>query len=335
MGLSPQPVSTPPLEQYNSAPDVERLLDIKQSYKYWQQNMKNSEKVPKDAAKSASSLVKAAQLPPSDLLNAEKLFTEKDMLFLKSRLDLLMATGLCSKSKEVDQLLECCLTGCRQTPQGSQGFDPYGSKDEEGLHNEYCSTCDEDDLEEDYELKEIMDENAHFFCRSDGRHHIEVELNDGPPRIGSTDTDEPSCEFTFEYDGKGKLIPTSNNVEERLRQVHLNAPLDLDPDTFTTSNKKKKKKKKKKRSSSIPADKSAPGSIDESLCLLCQYEAFYGQKPIHTMRWLEGKLYQECTRRKGLKDKVESFKKAATRARMADFAHGEDLEGSLNTVGDN
>ncbi|EDK42701.1 hypothetical protein LELG_00879 [Lodderomyces elongisporus NRRL YB-4239] len=35
--------------------------------------------------------------------------------------------------------------------------------------------------------------------------------------------DGPSCEFTFEYDSNGQLIPIANNIEEKLRQMEISA----------------------------------------------------------------------------------------------------------------
>lgn len=346
MGLTPpsEPASVPSLEGLSSGPDVQRLLEIKKTYQFWQQHMKDSEKAYKDDKSLAmvakgpvlskgillskgdlSVKVKQAVKPQSltqkvkgnhlhfsntGMLNHQNLFTEKDMLFLKSRLGELVSHSLQPRFKDNDKLV-----GCMPCSQDSQGFDPYGTKDEaglhdeNGLHDEYCLTCDEDDLQDDYDLNEVHDENGHLYSHTGTTHHIEVELNDGPPRLGTPDPDEPSCEFTFEYDGNGKLVPTSNNIEEKLRQMNLTAQLNIDLDENKPSNKKKKKKKR--RTSSITGEAGILGAIDESLCLFCQYEAFYGHKPVHTMQWLQNKVMKEETRRKKLQDKLESVKQAA------------------------
>lgn len=350
MGQPPK-LETPPVasasDPLNSAPDVQRLLDIKKSYQYWQQHMKSSDKNGKDGKKVPSQ--KNNSLPSggaSSLTNNQNLFTEKDMLFLKSRLDEIVSRGFRPKSNEVDQLFESCLA--MDLPRESLGFDPYGNKDEEGLHEELCLTGDEEDLQDDYDIEEVQDENRHILSRPGAMHHIEIELNDGPPRLGTPDPNEPSCEFTFEYDGNGKLIPTSNNVEEQLRQMNLAALLDLDLSVGGKASKKKKKKKKK-RTTSECCEPAALGAIDESLCLFCQYEAFYGQKPVHTKRWLENKIAADIARRRKLKEKLESVKRALIASAVNPPAasegmgststehrdHGEDLDCSLNTVVDN
>lgn len=46
-----------------------------------------------------------------------------------------------------------------------------------------------------------------------GLRHTESDDDDGGP----------SCEFTFEYDGNGKLLPTGNNIEERLKLMSQEA----------------------------------------------------------------------------------------------------------------
>lgn len=278
--------------------------------------MKSSEKRSKSTGDSLGSPLptKTGQsLTNANYIDSQDLFTEKDMLFLKSRLDEIVSKGFRPKAKELNQILENCLAGGTQDV---QGFDPYGTKDEEGLHDDYCLLCDEDDLQDDYDIEEVQDEFGHYYNHSGPSHHIEVELSDG--RHGSPDPNEPSCEFTFEYDGNGKLIPTSNNVEEQLRQLKLSSLMDLDVNPSKTSSKKKKKKKKKTFEHAKPG---VPGIIDESLCLFCQYEAFYGQKPVHMMKWLEDKVYKEGNRRKLLKEKLQSVKQAATRFRGNEHEH--------------
>lgn len=327
------------VELQNSTPDVQRLLDIKKTYQYWQEHIiRESEKSPKDS-KKAINAEKAQLLSSSNaLLNNQNIFTEHDMLFFRSRLDEIASKGVRINSNEIEKLVESCLWGCLQ---GSQGFDPYGTKDEEGLHDEYCLSCEEDDemqanKQDDYDIEEVLDENGYLHGHPGTTHHIEVELNNGPPRIGSPDPDEPSCEFTFEYDSNGKLLTTPDAIEENLRRMNLTAQVQIGFGGGASKPSNKKKKKKKKRSASVTnAEGEASGAIDESLCLFCQYEAFYGQKPIHTMKWLENKVMMEGSRRKKLKEKLESVKQAAAKSQRQDQDQGEDLDGSLNTVVDN
>lgn len=341
MGLPPATNPTTveaSMELQNSTPDVQRLLDIKKTYQYWQEHIiRESDKTPKDS-KNPANPNKVQLLSNSNaLLNNQNIFTEQDMLFLKSRLDEIVSKGFRIKSNEVDQLVESCLMGCLQ---GSQGFDPYGTKDEEGLHDEYCLSCDEDDdaqgdMQDDYDIEEVLDENGFLHGHPGTTHHIEVELNDGPPRIGSPDPEEPSCEFTFEYDSNGKLLTTPDAIEENLRRMNLTAQLQIGYGGTPKTSSKKKKKKKKRSSSVTNVEGEVSGAIDESLCLFCQYEAFYGHKPEHIMRWLENKMMEEGTRRKKLKEKLESVKQAAAKSLRTEQDHGEELDGSLNTVVDN
>ncbi|RKP31968.1 hypothetical protein METBISCDRAFT_26103 [Metschnikowia bicuspidata] len=348
MGLQPKAesasVSAP--DPQHSTPDFQRLIEIKKMYQNWQKHMKSGDKDPKG---KSSLPLKGGLLPSTKFVAGQDFFTEKDMLFLKSRLDEIVSKGFRPKSKELNQILEGCLVNGMQE---SQGFDPYGMKDEEGLNDENCQLCDEGDIQDDFDIEEVQDDDQCFGCPA-ATHHIEVELNDGSPLIGSPDPNKPSCEFTFEYDGNGKLIPTSNNVEEQLCQISLSTQLDID----MASSKSSKKKKKKKKSSTCQQRNTGPVSaIDESLCLFCQFKALYGHEPIHTMRWLEDKLLQEGNRRKKLKEKLESVKQAASMSQHPEqhhdsayeeeyehvhghvhgnnHNHGEDLDCSLNTVVD-
>lgn len=68
-------------------------------------------------------------------------------------------------------------------------------------------------------------------------------------RTGDYDEDEsdgPSCEFMFEYDHTGKLIPTYNNVAEKLREMELNGDKFIERAHEQTKTKKKGKKSKHK-----------------------------------------------------------------------------------------
>lgn len=189
--------------------------------------------------------------------------------------------------------------------QHSEGFTLYGTRDEEGLHSgntdECCPECGGYD-QDDYDIGELeVDDEEASDYEYGHTHHIEVELNtapecdvhgmegcDCPIYDYGDDSDEdedgggPSCEFTFEYDHTGKLIPTYNNVEEKLRLMNLEARIqaarknqkrrglatieeihdtivggDNDGDNGSSKAKKKKnKKKKKKKKQSGDDDKS-------------------------------------------------------------------------------
>ncbi|KAI5951626.1 hypothetical protein KGF54_004700 [Candida jiufengensis] len=50
----------------------------------------------------------------------------------------------------------------------------------------------------------------------------------GSPSDNDYDSNEgPSCEFTFEYDHNGQLIPTYNNIEEKLRLMRLESSMKI------------------------------------------------------------------------------------------------------------
>ncbi|KAI5969963.1 hypothetical protein CANMA_001003 [Candida margitis] len=45
-------------------------------------------------------------------------------------------------------------------------------------------------------------------------------LRESRPADSDNDSEGPSCEFTFEYDSSGRLLPTGNNIEEKLRSMN-------------------------------------------------------------------------------------------------------------------
>ncbi|SGZ46534.1 CIC11C00000003786 [Sungouiella intermedia] len=195
-----------------------------------------------------------------------------------------------------------------------EGFSLYGTNDEEGLHDGNADDYDEDE-QDDYDLDEL--EDAEKFLYDYGPHHIEVEVNNGPASSEPVDPDEPSCEFTFEYDRNGTLVPTDNNIEEKLRLMCLQSQGE---ETGQTGKKKKSNKKKKKK-----ATVSSEG-VDESCCLFCQYEAFFGVKPVHTMKWYDKKMQKEAKRRQKIREKLENAKLKALR-RQREFSHGNEDAG--------
>lgn len=189
----------------------------------------------------------------------------------------------------------------RQMEQQREGFSLYDTRDEEGLHEGNTDACYDDYDEDDYDLEEIGSDYQ-------PTHHIEVELNTAPECIehgtdgcdcpmenrkqvryttGHIDEEGPSCEFTFEYDGNGTLVPTDNNIVEKLRMMNVKGE------------EKKKKKKKKK-----PKDKIPNGNC----CLLCEYEAVYGVKPRQMIKWYDQRELKEVQRRVEIKRKLENAK---------------------------
>lgn len=222
------------------------------------------------------------------------------------------------------------------------GFSLYGTNDEEGLHEGTMEDYEEyDDLEQDdYDIGEIQGD-PEFLYDYGPTHHIEVELSDGPAGESRNRDDEPSCEFTFEYDRNGKLVPTYCNVEEQLRFMNLHlrdkqGRVEAPQEVAETGKKKKKKNNKKKK-------KQEPQrAIDENTgCLFCQYEAFFGVKPVHMMRWYDQKVMAEERHRQKVREKLEKAKLKALRRQQPGYREeelaneeAEDLDGSRTTVVD-
>lgn len=193
-----------------------------------------------------------------------------------------------------------------------EGFSLYGTNDEEGLHEANEAFDDEQD---DYDIDEL--EDAEKFLYDYGPHHIEVEVNNGPSTSEPVDPDEPSCEFTFEYDSNGTLVPLENNIEERLRLMYL---LSQGEGTSAQAGKKKKSGKKKKKKAAVAA---SHDGLDDACCLFCQYEAFFGVKPEHTMRWYDKKVDKEVKRRQKIQQKLEKKLDALRRQRHGNEDAGE------------
>ncbi|RLV83576.1 hypothetical protein JA9_004756 [Meyerozyma sp. JA9] len=220
------------------------------------------------------------------------------------------------KESDIDVLYKK-ISSIFSPPNPTSGFSLYDTKDEEGLHDgnaEFFS--DHDYGQSDYDLDEVHDDLAH---------HIEVEVDRGAScdgHEGSCSCDEyddqgPSCEFTFEYDHNGKLIPTSNNVEEQLRLMQLQnqqlqrqspRPAKGQRDLESRPGKKKKNKKKKNKDQ----EPSAAGSC---CCLFCEYEAIYGVEPRQMVKWYERTVRQEEQRRLEIKKKLEKVKHNVKRQR--------------------
>lgn len=201
----------------------------------------------------------------------------------------------------------------RKIKEDKEGFSLYGTNDEEGLHDDNTEGFDD----EDYDLDEL--EDAGNFSYDYGPHHIEVEVNNGPPGPDGADPNEPSCEFTFEYDRNGTLVPTDNNIEEKLRLMCLQSQ-----EGGTSAPGKKKKSSKKKKKKSAPAH---PEALDPNCCLFCQYEDFFGVKPVHMMKWYDKKMVREESRRQKIRAKLENAKLKALRRQKDVPPEGEENVG--------
>ncbi|KAM9926322.1 hypothetical protein OXX80_010622 [Metschnikowia pulcherrima] len=351
-------------EHVHRASAMQRMIDIKKSYDFWQDLVsKNVRKKLRSGRSSESAREKeaAAERSRDDALSAEYAevyndivsrgtdsFSEQDLHSLRKRLDEIVArNGFKVKESEVDRLVETCLGQVKKT----QGFDPYGNEDEEGLHDDNAgpenTEAEELHAQDDYDVEEVRDENKFSYEYPSRHHHFEVELSDGPPGA-EADADEPSCEFTFEYDRDGKLIPTANNIEEKLRLMNLQSQISSEALSSAqaqasaiaqaSSSKKKKKTKKKKSKAKGEDEHGACGDAGSNVCLFCQYEDFYGVKPVYSRRRQDFTHKWEMERRMKIREKLESAKSGA-RLRHEQRRHDEhaaeyDSEGSHGTVQD-
>ncbi|CAN3374121.1 hypothetical protein DIURU_000941 [Diutina rugosa] len=236
------------------------------------------------------------------------------------------------------------------------GMSLYDTQDERGI-------VDDDD-QDDYDLDELA---ADEYYKS---HHIEVELNshrhDECTCGDDHAEDGPTCEFTFEYDNSGKLVPTYSNVEEKLRLMGLQHKLGTNgamklpsiselnlidqaaatsssahpqsaPSSSSSSKKKKHKKKKKAEQKQAAAtnhasshSQSAPPASSmlapTDCCLFCEYQFVYGKKPRQMIKWYNQRLRREEQRRQEIKRKIESVKQRAIKRQQ----HRADAEEPLS-----
>ncbi|CCE86591.1 Piso0_005088 [Millerozyma farinosa CBS 7064] len=260
------------------------------------------------------------------------------------------------------KITEVLNTGQIKTSGNKSGQAASSSLEESDLGRAYEDLSPLDfDGQDDYDLDEI-DEN--FQYQYPATRHIEVELNtenehttvhldragniipvppEGSGRRADEDLETPSCEFTFEYDSSGKLVPVYSNVEQKLREMYLqrNASrhgggaaheLDdgdsglLESETDSHSNpqqsskKKKKKKKKKGRNTSTNPEATEPDAPHRAprpttpsagYCLLCEYELIFGSKPHQMMKWYDKRVLQEEQKRTEIKRKLERAKSRA------------------------
>lgn len=293
--------------------DIPKMMEMKKTYEFWRnivsKNPHNNEtylpfpQEDKIASKQDMELLRGLRLSMGK--GADTLLNETELNFLKTRIgEFISFTGIGPFSKDEEEARE--------------GYSMYGTQDEEGLHDGNADYDDDDDPDpehdDDYDIEEIG-LGERFLYGYGPTHHIEVELNDGPSGARDIDPNEPSCEFTFEYDHNGKLVPTYSNIEEKLRLVSLQSRM---ADGDVPAAKKKSKKKKKKAVHPAPhgatGHADAYGVLDEACCMFCQYEAYFGTKPVNMMMWYDQKMMKEEKRRQRIKEKLE-------RAKLNAFQH--------------
>lgn len=361
-------------EALKSTGDLKRMMDMKKQYEQWQKAMfhrmgsggPNTSKegsggsylpFPKEKKKSDVYLdaVRTLQMKEAEHYRNEQvrsrmddpnkgppLLSDEELKFLRSKItEFITFSGL-------DQLaIDSVLQPLPRQPK-ENAFSLYGTNDEAGLfengsHIENFQDTDQDhehgEDQDDYDIDELS--NQRFSYEYGPAHRIEVELNDGLMRDHPDldNPDEPSCEFTFEYDANGKLVPTYSNVEEKLRLMDLQShikqtgrlvtspsspPLpSLQLDQRDIAHKKKKKSGKKKKSKPQQSQLGANSNQDcdpADACLFCQYEAFYGIKPVHMMRWYDQKVMKEEKHRQKVREKLENAKLRALK-RQHDLKH--------------
>lgn len=298
------------------------LLDaLDQASPELSENLKRLEqKIPKKTKKPARKQ-KNNEMDKNKLeFNPESLLKKSEMEFLRNKIsELVMRKGF----------------GINHEPK-QEGFSLYDTRDEEGLHEGNSQQYDD---QGDYDLEEIDEGESFLYSVSPGEHGLQIMKNDDDFHYQDEDDNEPSCEFTFEYDANGKLIHTDNNIEEKLRMMNLHPQLQKDiklpsiselniEQPVVTKSKKKKKKKSKRE------DKRAPDNSVYS-CLFCEYEDFYGEKPREMIKWYNQKVKKDEERRLEIKRKLENAKLRAMN-RQRDIRHqkldeepedGHDTEG--------
>lgn len=198
-------------------------------------------------------------------------------------------------------------------PPPLNGFSLYDTCDEEGLHEGNTDAYYDDADQDDYDIEEITGDDAH------NTRHFEVELNGTTEceehgfgcdcaRASSLD-DGPLCEFTFEYDSSGKLVPVYNNVEEKLRMMSLQDSVPPQIEDGDKKKKTKKKSKKKSESSTLPLYADRQITIGSGkCCLFCEYEAIFGTKPRQMIKWYDNKMHRDTMRREEIKNKLANAK---------------------------
>lgn len=300
------------------------LLDaLDQASPELSENLKRLEqKIPKKTKKPARKQKDNESDKKNVEFDPESLLKKSEMEFLRNRIsELVMKKGF----------------GINREPK-QEGFSLYDTRDEEGLHEGNSQQYDD---QEDYDLEEINDGESFLYSVSPGEHGLQIMKNDDDNYNYQDEyDDEPSCEFTFEYDANGKLIHTDNNIEEKLRMMNLHprsqknirlpsiSELNIEQPVVTKSKKKKKKKRKRE-------DKKVPDNGVYS-CLFCEYEDFYGEKPREMIKWYNQKVKKDEQRRLEIKRKLENAKLRAMN-RQRDIRHhklNEEPEDGHDTEGE-
>lgn len=232
------------------------------------------------------------------------LLKDSELEFLREKIgQIIKSNELRENPKGMEANLDLSNVGCPTTSGANKlivnsetcrGFTLYDTIDEEGLYDGNSHASVDDDMDEYTDKSndsichcEDHDEHVELEFRYNyGPHHIQVEVNSIPEcpthapdmcecrpyPIQNTvldyddDYNGPSCEFTFEYDHTGELVPIYNNVEEKLRQMTLKSRIGSvynekgqilqhsakqGQDTSTKKKKKKKNKKNKKKSVNV------------------------------------------------------------------------------------
>lgn len=311
--------SNPPTTDTSAAPeagppaDLPKMMEMKKTYEFWRnivsKNPHNNEaylpfpQEDKAASKQDMELLRGLRLSMGK--GADTLLNDTELNFLKTRIgEFISFTGIGPFSQDHDEPRE--------------GYSMYGTQDEEGLYDGNADGDERGDHDgddgDDYDIEEIG-LGERFLYGYGPTHHIEVELNDGPLDARDVDPNEPLCEFTFEYDHTGKLVPTYSNIEEKLRLVSLQSRMA--DGEVPAAKKKSKKKKKKAAHGAAPGGAGhgdAYGVLDDACCMFCQYEAYFGTKPVHMMMWYDQTTMKEEKRRQRIKEKLE-------RAKLNAFQH--------------
>lgn len=299
----------------------------------------NGSEEEKNIPSSINTKVSGSNSTADSLLNFS-LLKQSEIDFLRTRI-----TQMINSNEFTVNSKDSKLKGYPQLPPPPtrEGFSLYDTRDEEGLHEGNTDLCyddedqDDENDQDDYDIEEVNNDPNYLYNYSPNTHHFEVELNATPEcdvhgfsgcdcpiydvQRQVNGEEGPACEFTFEYDHTGKLVPVYNNVEEKLRMMNLqldNSKMklpsikELNIGPQTEKKKKKKKKKKLGKTTEVPA----PGLLpprqfllgNDNCCLFCEYETIFGSKPRQMIKWYEQKMKRDTKRREEIKKKLANAK---------------------------
>jgi hypothetical protein len=181
-------------------------------------------------------------------------------------------------------------------------YNHNGSMDELEDEDQFDIDIDIIHDQDNYDVNEIIEDSNYSYS-----HHIDVELNQNKPQY----EEGPSCEFTFEYDKNGKLIPTYNNVEEKIQllQNKTKLPSINELNLKELPDKKDKRKKNKKKLENNVSPPIQGGLImNSNCCLICEYEIVFGHKPKQLIKLYNQRVERDEKRRLEIKKKLENAK---------------------------